>query len=230
MAELEANAEPVEMEKIDRDSLDVDLMDSDAAGNDLASVLDEIEIDDEQVVRVIILMDEQSIIEENAAATPSAASLEEAEQLENEQDSVISVIENEVLGEPLAVSYQYTWLLNGIAAQIPYGKIRQIEQLDGVRKVILQPVYQPLSADTGETTTTDDESGIMPITNTEGGMIGRDDAWSAGYKGEGMKIAVIDTGIDDDHPSFGPLAEDVYAAYSGSYRSISPISAMMPAE
>ncbi len=39
-------------------------------------------------------------------------------------------------------------------------------------------------------------------------LIKADQVWSAGYKGEGMKIAILDTGIDKTHPSLDDLDDD----------------------
>ncbi len=39
-------------------------------------------------------------------------------------------------------------------------------------------------------------------------MIGADVLNKTGYTGKGMKIAILDTGIVVDHPSFGALSED----------------------
>lgn len=39
-------------------------------------------------------------------------------------------------------------------------------------------------------------------------LINADDVWTAGYQGEGMKIAILDTGIDKTHPSLDDLDDD----------------------
>ncbi len=217
LREILSNARPARAEEIDRESLDVDLTASEAAGNDMAEAIDEAMAESDELVRVIILMDEKSVVERDSGATPSAVTMTEAQRLERAQESVISAIESKVLeGGELKVAYQYTWLLNGIAAQVPYGKIREIEALEGVKKVLLQPVYSPLSSGGADS----------PMTNTEGGLIGRDEAWDAGYRGEGMKITVIDTGLDDDHPSFGPLPQELIDSYSG-YMDAGDIEAVL---
>ena len=48
------------------------------------------------------------------------------------------------------------------------------------------------------------------MTITSGDMVGSYTTWAAGYTGAGTRIAVIDTGIDADHPSFD---EGAFAAH-----------------
>ncbi|MFI6822801.1 S8 family serine peptidase [Micromonospora sp. NPDC050187] len=43
-------------------------------------------------------------------------------------------------------------------------------------------------------------------------MIGTPTAWAAGYDGTGVKVAVLDSGIDDNHPDLAGKASPACAA------------------
>ena len=163
-------------------------------------------IADDEAVKVIIVMEEESIIDQDAAAVISDETLEQAADLEEAQAEVVADIEKEVLeGEELEIGYSYTWLLNAVSAQVPYGAISAIEQVDGVKQVLLQRSY-----DVCETETTAADI----LTNNDGVMIGREPTWNAGYTGEGMTIAIIDTGLDTDHQNFQALDASIETAMS----------------
>lgn len=191
----------VEVEQLDGSDYDLDLTRDDAMTQDN---LDDTIAPDEDV-RVIIVMDGDSVVSANSAAVYSNDTAAQMEEIKAAQDKVISEIEETALdGDDLTVSYQYSWLVNGVAATVPYGKLSDIESVDGVDKVVMQTVYEPCSTD--ETTSSNI---VYPRTISDGQMIGREDTWAQGYKGEGMKIAIIDTGLDTDHQNFAALPDEV---------------------
>lgn len=192
----EPASQELAFEKLDSSKIDVDLTQNDLEVPDLA--LDAELIDENQPVKVIIVMEGESIIEEDSTAVMNAQTQAKAEALADAQAEVVAEIEDAVLdGEDLDVSYSYTWLLNGVAAEIPYGSIAQIQAVKGVKKVLLQPVYSVCETET--------DAAASPMTSSDGVMIGRESAWANGYTGKGIKIAIIDTGLDTDHQNFQAL-------------------------
>ena len=191
----------VEVEQLDGSDYNLDLTRDDAVTQD--NLDDAISPDED--VRVIIVMDGDSVVSANSAAVYSNDTAAQMEEIKAAQDKVIADIEETALdGDDLTVSYQYSWLVNGVAATVPYGKLSDIESVDGVDKVVMQTVYEPCSTD--ETTSSNI---VYPRTISDGQMIGREDTWAQGYKGEGMKIAIIDTGLDTDHQNFAALPDEV---------------------
>ena len=190
-----SNRENVLFELLDGKQFDLDLF-----GQKWDEELKIEKIDDDQEVRIFIVMDSPSVVEADNKAVYNEKTQAVMDALATEQAKVLAAIEQEVLGgEKLQVRYDYQWLLNGVAVQVPYGMIEQIRQVAGVKQVLLQPQYEPCKAERQNNTL---------FTTTTGPMIGRDPVWADGYTGRGIKIAVIDTGLDDDHPNFQALPEE----------------------
>lgn len=119
----------------------------------------------------------------------SSAAQSAKKRIDAEQQKIQQRIEKTVLqGEPLEVEYRYAYSTNGIAARLTYGELKQVRKLSGVKSAIVSPVFN-----------------LYPMTAESGQMVGAPQAWNeAGYDGTGMRIAIVDTGIDVDHPSFSP--------------------------
>jgi len=153
---------------------------------------------DDDVIRVSIFLENKSTIDEGYS-TKDIAENDEAmdyrEQLEKEQDAVVSRIEA-ALGEELDVQWNLTLVANVISANIKYGQIKTIADIEGVEKVVPEIQYSvPESVDT-------EADNILPMMTGSSGMTGTGAAWQAGFTGAGMRIAIIDTGLDTDHQSF----------------------------
>ena len=180
----------------------------DPTASDLA--VEQAMVDDDGMISVIIVMEGPSILEENSAAVMNEITMAKINAMEQNQAAVVDTIEKDVLnGEELEVTHSYTWLLNGIAAEIPYSAMAQIRAIKGVAQVVVQPVYELCEA------TVD--------TVADGVMVGRESTWANGYTGQGMKIAVIDTGLDLEHQNFQALSEDRLTEDSATAESIAPL-------
>ncbi len=103
-------------------------------------------------------------------------------ELKARQDALIPTIES--LGGRVVGQYQVAY--NGIAIQIPRSKLAGLAQLNAVVSVSPVQAFSP-----AHTTT-------LPF-------LGVPAVWGGvpGFRGEGMKIAIIDTGIDYTHANFG---------------------------
>ena len=115
------------------------------------------------------------------------------------QDKVIDKIEKEVLdGEELDVRYQFTYLTNSFSIETEFGNLEEIAVMDNVKSVFIMPIYEAVPT----------ENTAKPNTAAAGNMTGVHQVWEElGYTGVGMKIAVIDTGLDLDHPAFAAEPE-----------------------
>ena len=151
----------------------------------------------DEVVPAFIVLEGKALADTGVSI--QAVSAEKEAALLAAQDKLINTISRKVLGEKLDVRYQFTYLTNAISANVPFGALAEIAKLDGVKTVFLMPVYEKCEVSS-------------PNTATAGDMIGVGNAWAdLGYTGAGMKIAIVDTGLDLDHPSFAAapaLTED----------------------
>ena len=154
---------------------------------------------DTDIVRVSIVLEEKPTIQagySTMAIAQNHKAMAYQERLQARQQVVAQNISSQVLGgKALDVVWNLTLVGNLISANVPYGKLEAIAQVDGVKDVCLEQQYAPAEAARSEDV-------AQPQMYTSAGMIGSDTAWLEGYTGAGSRIAVIDTGTDTDHQSF----------------------------
>ncbi|SFH54256.1 lactocepin [Pseudobutyrivibrio sp. OR37] len=159
------------------------------------------EVDPNEQTRVIIVMEGDSVLDkgydtEDLAENKSA--MRAADKIEAAQEKQVEKISNEALdGEELDVNFNFSILTNAISADVAFKDIEAIEKVDGVEAVYVASQYEPCVE-------------AEPNTITSGDMVGSYETWATGYTGAGTRIAVIDTGIDIDHPSFDADAFDAH--------------------
>ena len=149
---------------------------------------------DTDMVRVSIVLNGQPTLERfsTKGIAANAAAQAYRQSLRSEQAKVTAAIEKRALsGEKLDVVWNMTLAANIVSANVPYGRIDEIASVVGVRQVVLEEQYAPLTLGAAE-----------PFQSNASGMIGANTAWAAGYTGAGSRIAIIDTGLDTDHQSF----------------------------
>ena len=117
---------------------------------------------------------------------------EKTAALAAKQAEMLAAIEQTV--GSVEVITQFTYLTNAIVINTAFGNLETIAAIPGVSSVFLNPVYEACET----------QKGIMtPFTVSAGEMTGVHTVWQElGYTGQGMTIAILDTGLDLDHPSF----------------------------
>lgn len=116
------------------------------------------------------------------------------------------------LGRPLQAEYQYDVAFNGMALILTGAEVAQIEVMSGVTAVYPDHEHE-LATDVGPA------------------WIGAPQIWNGtavpgniGNRGEGIIVAIIDTGINMDHPSFAEVGGDGYVHQNplgvGKYRGV----------
>ena len=103
----------------------------------------------------------------------------------NAQKSLEETIAEDILKQPdLKPAYSYSQVVNGFAMEMPYGKLEEVRALPGVERAYVAPQFQL-------------EPDAEPNTTLMGGMSNM-----SGFDGQGMVIAVIDSGMEVNHPAF----------------------------
>lgn len=118
-----------------------------------------------------------------------------SQYLSTKQDQVLSQI-SATVGGNLDIKNRYTLAFNGMALKMTQEQAARVAELPGIRNVSIEKKYE-LHTDSGPE------------------HIGADGIWTGSaaddkYKGEGIVVGVLDTGINSDHPSFAAVAGDGY--------------------
>ena len=146
---------------------------------------------DDDIVRVSIFLEDPATVDAGFSTKgvgTNAAAVAYRDSLKAEQVGMQAAIES-ATGSTLDVKWNLTLLVNAISANVRYGDIEMIESVPGVKSVELETRYEPQKDDTNTAVTTSQ-------------MIFATNVWAEGYTGAGSKIAIIDTGTNQDHISF----------------------------
>ena len=159
--------------------------------------------EDKDLVRILVELDGQCLLDQGYTLNQITANGEQVAadkaKLELVQTHVAAKIEQIVVASGLAlgtdgVKYSYTVAMNGFSITVPYGTLEAIRKIEGVQNAFVSTEYYAPETAEGEYTTN------MYATSDS---FGSAQTWhELGYTGSGMVIAVIDTGLDLDHPSF----------------------------
>ena len=185
---------PLTAEKADADELDLADPKDEMPSFDASSEDNTENANPDEMVRVSIVLEDKSTLDvgfdtENIAENGSAMIYRS--HLQSAQGSLRRKIEKQVLhGEPLDVQWNLTLAANIISANVPRRAMQEISELSGVKMVVEETLYTPDVVSVGGT--------YQPNTAVSGQMTGAQASWLEGYTGAGMRIAVIDTGLDTD--------------------------------
>ena len=131
--------------------------------------------EDSDSVEIIVVVDD-------SVAKPAAQA--QVQSLLQKQEKAAATM-SRAIGETVEPQRQYTTLLNGFSTTVTYGQYKALKELDCVESVFLSPTFS-----------------LLPDTANSTQMIGGGLANETGFTGEGMLIAILDTGVDMDHQIF----------------------------
>lgn len=153
-------------------------------------------------VRALITFEEDPVIHMEGMSVSLGQGLGQAEQnavkiIEADQLTVLKKAEK-TLGHKITLESQFTLLANAVAVTVPYGDLDAIRQMEGIKSAILMPSFSVPEI----STTITDGLELEPNMQFAGPAMGANQAWDVGYKGEGMVIAILDTGLCYSNPAF----------------------------
>lgn len=161
----------------------------------------------DEIVRVIVVLEDKGLLEQGFSTAEIASNTgkvsSQAQTLAKRQDAAITAI-NQVVEEPVEAKYRYSVAVNGLAVEVPYGDLPEIKALPNVKTAFVAPRYDAPQDMSDEV--------ANPNMYAAKDTVGAPQTWEKlGYTGAGMRIAIIDSGLDTDHPAFQaapPLTED----------------------
>ncbi|MER2076621.1 S8 family serine peptidase [Psychrobacillus psychrotolerans] len=101
--------------------------------------------------------------------------------------------------------YTFDTVLNGFAATVKASDIPKLLTVEGI--TLIEPdatVYASEENTTKSSKLIKDET-LEAQMNTSVSFLGIEQLWDEGIEGQGVKVAVLDTGIDADHPEFAGI-------------------------
>lgn len=162
--------------------------------------------DPDETVRLIVVLEGDSLLDQGYTAAQiaygSTKILKASQSLVAQQEKIVDKI-SDLVSADVSAKYNYSVAINGFAVEVPYGAKEAISELDGVEKVFVAPQYSLPDDVTSDSIDTN----MVTTSQTFGSALTWDEL---GYTGAGMRIAIIDTGLDTDHPSFvdAPAADE----------------------
>ena len=132
-------------------------------------------LDDSDEVEIIVVVND-SVADPDSRAQVNA--------LLRTQKSALAQINRAIDGQ-VEPQRQYTTLLNGFSATVTYGQYKAIRKLDCVQSAFISPTFE-----------------LLPDTANSNRMIGGGIYNTTSFTGEGMLVAILDTGVDMGHEIF----------------------------
>lgn len=156
---------------------------------DLAAIYGEIELSSERPTSVIVELTSESIVEAKHKGKKQTKA-----NLKSEREKVMKALAKEV--KTADVNREYDYVFSGFSVELPGNEIMKLAAIPGVKAVYPNVHY------TAEVISAEEisEEAFSPAMMNSAPFIGANEAWETGYTGEGVTVAVIDTGVDYTHP------------------------------
>lgn len=181
--------------------------------NEEPIIYGEFDLNSEEIINVIVEIDYPSIVE-----AKHNNRFQTEELLAAHRDNVIRNIESVV--EEANVSFEYYYLFSGFALEIPANELMNVKDIPGIKAI-----YPNFHYNTVEINDILDE--YEPTMTDSNPYVKAPEAWSMGYTGEGITVAVIDSGVDYNHPELAHAFGE-YKGYDFVDNDDDPMEALDP--
>ncbi|MDW7661696.1 MAG: S8 family serine peptidase [Bacillota bacterium] len=179
----------------------LELISHESLNLELPQILGDYDFNSAERVKVIVELKEESII----AAKHNGKS-QTKQNLERVRKDVIAKINQVVVGAK--ISREYDYLVSGFSIEVESKDLPKLIVISGIKAIYPNVTYT--TAEVGAPKILSDEN-MSPVMFDSAPFIGAPEAWDLGFKGEGITVAVIDTGVDYNHPSLA----HAFGSYKG---------------
>ncbi|MEL3972132.1 S8 family serine peptidase [Rossellomorea oryzaecorticis] len=167
----------------------------------LAEIFGDIELSSKRPTSVIVELKAESIVEAKQKGKKQTKAA-----LKTERGKVINELKKSVKNAD--VNREYDYVFSGFSVELAANEIIKLAAIPGVKAVYPNVHY---TADVISAEEIPQEA-FSPEMMNSAPFIGSDEAWEAGFTGEGVTVAVIDTGVDYTHPDLVHAFDD-YKGY-----------------
>ncbi|TWT27705.1 S8 family serine peptidase [Planomicrobium sp. CPCC 101110] len=184
---------------------------------------------DQEVAVIVHLTEKPVAFEEGIQASRGRTFSQERAvdikaDVEAQQAQVRSELqENNILYEE---THSYSTVLNGFSALVKAGDLKRMLELPTIQGIEPDQTVRMAEDAAQLTATTQAASSAVSVP----AFLGIDKLWAEGFRGEGVKVAVLDTGIDPDHPEFQGIYKGGKNFVRHSFRYTKPRADNDPSE
>ena len=163
----------------------------------------------ESLVKAMVVFEDAPVASMETMSVRLGQPLGQAEQAAMARIAAQQAVQTQALekklGYCLQVSDHFTLLTNAISVTVKYGDLQVLGKQPGVKAAFLMPAF---SVPESEAPVVQSASQFLPNMQSAGPAMGAAGAWDLGYRGEGMSVAIIDTGLSYENPSFMQEPQD----------------------